>query len=78
MAFTSFLNLAFYNQVMHSLPFDNFRNVLVFFSMPVVSFRVMNAIITIGSFIFADKLLIGIFAADEQKRVSMLTQQIQR
>lgn len=56
-----FLNLAFYNQVMHSLPLDSARNMFVFFSMPVVSFCVMNAIITTGSFIFADKLLIGIF-----------------
>ncbi|WP_343550451.1 phosphoethanolamine transferase EptA [Pantoea sp.] len=56
-----FLNIAFYRQVISALPLDNLRNILVFLSMPLVAFSVINIITTLASFIWLDRLVIALF-----------------
>lgn len=56
-----FLNIAFYKQAFTLLPVDSLHNALVFLSMPVVAFSVMNILITLASFLWLDHLLITVF-----------------
>ena len=44
------LNIAFFKQVLQVLPLDSLHNVLVFLSMPVVAFSVINIVLTLGSY----------------------------
>lgn len=55
------LNLAFYRQVFTLLPVNNLHNWLVFLSMPVVAFSVMNILTTLASFLKLDRLVISLF-----------------
>ncbi|HFP9334188.1 TPA: phosphoethanolamine transferase EptA [Raoultella planticola] len=55
------LNLAFYRQVFTLLPVNSLHNWLVFLSMPVVAFSVMNILITLASFLKLDRLVISLF-----------------
>lgn len=56
-----FLNIAYYRQVLANLQLTSFQNVLVFLSMPVVAFSVINILLTIASFLWLDRILIAIF-----------------
>lgn len=56
-----FLNIAFYQQVLGLLPPTDLHNILVFLSMPVVAFSVMNIITTLASFIWLDRVTIALF-----------------
>ncbi|WP_116429365.1 phosphoethanolamine transferase domain-containing protein, partial [Klebsiella pneumoniae] len=56
-----FLNIAFYKQVLQDLPLNSVRNVLVFLSMPVVAFSVMNIVLTLASFLWLNRLVACIF-----------------
>lgn len=55
------LNLAFYRQVFTLLPVNSLHNWLVFLSMPVVAFSVMNILTTLVSFLKLDRLVISLF-----------------
>lgn len=55
------LNLAFYRQVFTLLPVNSLHNWLVFLSMPVVAFSVMNIHTTLASFLKLDRLVISLF-----------------
>lgn len=55
------LNLAFYRQVFTLLPVNSLHNWLVFLSMPVVAFSVMNNLTTLASFLKLDRLVISLF-----------------
>lgn len=55
------LNIAFYKQVLQDLPLNSPRNVLVFISMPVVAFSVVNSVLTLASFIWLNRLLACVF-----------------
>ena len=55
------LNIAFYKQVVQDLPLDSLRNILVFLSMPVVAFSVMNIVLTLASFLWLNRLLACLF-----------------
>ena len=46
------LNIAFFKQVLQALPLDSLHNVLVFLSMPVVAFSVINIVLTLSSFLW--------------------------
>ncbi|WP_054179975.1 phosphoethanolamine transferase EptA [Trabulsiella odontotermitis] len=56
-----FLNIAFYKQVFTELPVDNLHNWLVFLTMPVVAFCVINIVLTLVSFLFLERLFITLF-----------------
>ena len=55
------LNIAFYEQVLQDLPLNSLRNVLVFLSMPVVAFSVMNIVLTLASFLWLNRIVACIF-----------------
>ncbi|EHT11574.1 phosphoethanolamine transferase EptA [Raoultella ornithinolytica] len=55
------LNLAFYRQVFTLLPVNSLHNWLVFLSMPVVAFSVMNILTALASFLKLDRLVISLF-----------------
>lgn len=55
------LNIAFYRQAFALLPVNSLHNALVFLSMPVVAFGVMNIVITLASFLRLDRLVISLF-----------------
>lgn len=55
------LNIAFYRQAFALLPVDSVHNWLVFASMPVVAFCVINIVLTLASFVRLDRLLISAF-----------------
>lgn len=55
------LDLAFYRQVFTLLPVNSLHNWLVFLSMPVVAFSVMNILTTLASFLKLDRLVISLF-----------------
>ncbi|HHG8774569.1 TPA: phosphoethanolamine transferase EptA [Raoultella planticola] len=55
------LNLAFYRQVFTLLPVNGAHNWLVFLSMPVVAFSVMNILTTLASFLRLDRIVISLF-----------------
>ena len=56
-----FLNIAYYRQVLADMPLDNLHGVLVFLSMPVVAFSVINIIATLASFLWLDRLVLALF-----------------
>ncbi|MGK3142116.1 phosphoethanolamine transferase EptA [Pantoea sp. C2G6] len=56
-----FLNLAYYRQVLAIMPLTTLRSTLVFLSMPLVAFSVINIVITLASFFWLDRLLIALF-----------------
>lgn len=55
------LNIAFYRQAFNLLPVDSLHNALVFASMPVVAFSVINIVLTLASFLRLDRLTISLF-----------------
>ncbi|HAU8267683.1 TPA: phosphoethanolamine transferase EptA [Kluyvera intermedia] len=55
------LNIAFYRQAFSLLPVDSLHNALVFASMPVVAFSVINIVLTLASFLRLDRLTISLF-----------------
>lgn len=56
-----FLNVAFYQQAFSELPVNNLRNALVFLTMPVVLFCIINILVTLASFLYLDRVLITLF-----------------
>jgi len=56
-----FLNIAYYRQVLSVLPLVTLHGVLVFLSMPVVAFSVINITVTLASFLWLDRPLIALF-----------------
>lgn len=56
-----FLNVAFYQQAFSELPVNNLRNALVFLTMPVVLFCIINILVTLASFLYLDRILITLF-----------------
>ncbi|MCS2163421.1 phosphoethanolamine transferase EptA [Scandinavium sp. H11S7] len=56
-----FLNISFYKQAFALLPVDSLHNGLVYATMPVVAFCVINIIVTLASFLWLDRLLISLF-----------------
>ncbi|NIF22233.1 phosphoethanolamine transferase EptA [Candidatus Pantoea multigeneris] len=56
-----FLNIAFYRQAASLLPLHQGQSLLVFLSMPVVAFSVINIVVTLASFIWLDRLVIVLF-----------------
>ncbi|XWJ90737.1 phosphoethanolamine transferase EptA [Phytobacter ursingii] len=55
------LNIAFYRQAFSLLPVDSLHNALVFASMPVVAFSVINIVLTLASFLRLDRPTISLF-----------------
>lgn len=55
------LNVAFYRQAFSLLPVDSLRNGLVFLSMPLVAFSVINIVLSLASFLRLDKLIASLF-----------------
>lgn len=55
------LNIAFYRQVLALLPFNSLYNVLVFVSMPVALFCIINVILLLASFVWLERPLISLF-----------------
>lgn len=55
------LNIAFYRQAFNLLPVDSLHNALVFASMPIVAFSVINIVLTLASFLRLDRLTISLF-----------------
>jgi lipid A ethanolaminephosphotransferase len=55
------LNIAFYRQVFTLLPVNNLHSWLVFLSMPLVAFSVMNILTTLASFLKLDRVVITLF-----------------
>ncbi|QUG76115.1 phosphoethanolamine transferase EptA [Erwinia sp. E602] len=55
------LNIAFYRQVLVAMPPDSLRNVLVFLTMPLVAFSVINIVVTLASLLWLDSLVIALF-----------------
>ena len=55
------LNIAFYRQAFSLLPVDSLHNALVFASMPIVAFSVINIVLTLASFLRLDRLTISLF-----------------
>lgn len=56
-----FLNISFYKQSFTLLPVDSLRNGLVYATLPVVAFCVINILVTLASFLWLDRLLISVF-----------------
>ncbi|KNC91606.1 phosphoethanolamine transferase EptA [Trabulsiella odontotermitis] len=56
-----FLNVAFYKQAFTDLPVNTLHNWLVFLTMPVVAFCVINIVLTLSSFLFLERLFITLF-----------------
>ncbi|WKW41161.1 phosphoethanolamine transferase EptA [Kosakonia cowanii] len=55
------LNIVFYRQAFHLLPVDSLHNALVFLTMPLVAFSVINIVLTLASFLCLDRLLLSLF-----------------
>lgn len=55
------LNIAFYRQVLVAMPLDSLRNVLVFITMPLVAFSVINIVVTLASLLWLDSIVIALF-----------------
>jgi lipid A ethanolaminephosphotransferase len=55
------LNIAFYRQVLQVLPLDSLHNALVFFSLPLVAFSVINIVLTLASFLWLHRPLACLF-----------------
>ncbi|HEY2451172.1 MAG TPA: phosphoethanolamine transferase EptA [Scandinavium sp.] len=56
-----FLNISFYKQAFALLPVDSLHNGLVFATMPIVAFCVINILVTLASFLWLERLLISLF-----------------
>lgn len=56
-----FLNFAFYRQVLAVLPLDTPRNILLFITMPLVIFCVVNGVATVASLVKLDRVVISLF-----------------
>jgi len=56
-----FLNIAYYRQVQSAMPLVTLHDLLVFLSMPVVAFSVINIAVTLASFLWLDRPLIALF-----------------
>jgi lipid A ethanolaminephosphotransferase len=56
-----FLNIAYYRQVLAILPLTDLHAVLVFVSMPLVAFSVINIVVTLASFLWLDRVVIALF-----------------
>lgn len=55
------LNMAFYRQAYRLLPVDSLHNALVFLSMPLVAFCVINMVLSLASFLRLDKGVASLF-----------------
>lgn len=55
------LNIAFYQQVLAAMPLTSVHKTLVFLSMPLVAFSVINIVVTLASLIWLDRLIIALF-----------------
>jgi len=55
------LNVAFYRQAFSLLPVNSLHNVLVFLSMPLVAFSVINSALVLASFLRLDKCIASLF-----------------
>ncbi|MBS1205695.1 MAG: phosphoethanolamine transferase EptA [Proteobacteria bacterium] len=55
------LNIVFYHQAFTLLPVNSLRNWLVFLSMPVVAFSVINIVLSLASFFFLERPVITLF-----------------
>ncbi len=55
------LNIAFYHQAFTLLPVDSLRNWLVFLSMPLVAFSVINILLSLASFLFLERPVMTLF-----------------
>ncbi len=55
------LNIAFFHQVLSLFPLNSARNILVFCTMPVVLFCVINSVVTLASLVKLDRLVIVLF-----------------
>ncbi|HFZ8994546.1 TPA: phosphoethanolamine transferase EptA [Citrobacter freundii] len=55
------LNIAFYKQALRDLPLESLHDVLVFVSMPLVAFSVINIILTLSSFLWLNRPLACLF-----------------
>lgn len=56
-----FLNVTWYRQVITVMPLQTAHNILVFLSMPVVVVSTINIVLTLASFFWLDRVLIGLF-----------------
>jgi lipid A ethanolaminephosphotransferase len=56
-----FLNISFYKQAFALLPVDSLHNGLVYATMPIVAFCVINILVTLASFLWLDRILISLF-----------------
>ena len=56
-----FLNIAYYRQVMAAMPLTTAHTTLVFLTMPLVAFCVINIVATLASFLWLDKVLLAVF-----------------
>ncbi|HCC11056.1 MAG TPA: phosphoethanolamine transferase EptA, partial [Atlantibacter hermannii] len=54
------LNLAFYHQVLSVFPLNTLRNIMVFITMPVVIFCVINSLASLASLVKLDRLVIAL------------------
>lgn len=55
------LNIAYYRQVLAVMPLDSLHSTLVFLSMPLVAFSVINIVTTLASFLWLDRVVIAVF-----------------
>ncbi|MGP3591147.1 phosphoethanolamine transferase EptA [Vagococcus sp. WN89Y] len=55
------LNVAFYRQAFSLLPVNSLHNALVFLSMPVVAFSVINSVLSLAAFLRLDKVVASVF-----------------
>ncbi|MGK9172361.1 phosphoethanolamine transferase EptA [Yokenella regensburgei] len=55
------LNIAFYHQAFTLLPVNSLHNTLVFLSMPVVAFSVINIVLSLASFLRLERMVISLF-----------------
>ncbi|ANR78128.1 phosphoethanolamine transferase EptA [Kosakonia sacchari] len=55
------LNITFYHQAFILLPVNSLHNWLVFLSMPLVAFSVINIVLSLASFVRLDRLVISLF-----------------
>ncbi len=56
-----FLNIAYYRQVLAVMPLTTVHTTLVFLSMPLVAFSVINIAATLASFLRLDRVLLAVF-----------------
>ncbi|MGU3522076.1 phosphoethanolamine transferase EptA [Enterobacteriaceae bacterium C23F] len=56
-----FLNIVFFKQAFSLLPVDSLHNALVFATIPVVLFCIINILLTLASLLWLDRLAISLF-----------------